>query len=275
MRLGVALALLCTLSVTPALADGKRKIVVLEYRAGSKGAPDIGTRIAAELARSSVYEVIDLAEARRQLGATLDADVARCQGAAPCVAEIARRLSADEALLVGVSQLGDVVLALQRVDTKKAQAVSRLAESLPVDKAPEASELADWMHQLFPADAFRRYGSIRIICDADEAQVSVNGAPKGMTPLERELRVAAPGGYRVRVDKPGYVPFQARIEVPPDATVEVRATLSRQVGATPWFKKWYVWAIVGGAAAAAGAGLAIYYGTRVDETPRGYVLPPR
>jgi hypothetical protein len=269
--LAILVTLLCAHS---AHADGKRRIAVFEYRQGSRGAPEVGLRLAAELARSTTYEVVDPTEARRILGPSFDADVARCAGAPSCVAQLATRLEAEEALLIGVSQLGDLVLALQRVDAKKGQAISRLAESLPADKAPDAADLADWLHQLFPADTFRRYGAIRIVADLDDAQVSINGQPKGMTPLEHALKVAAPGSYRVRVDKPGFLPFQARIEVPPDATVEVRATLSRRVGPTPWYKRWYVWATIGGALAAAGAGVAIYYGTRVDETPHGYVVPP-
>ncbi len=256
-------------------AEPRRKVVVLEYRAGSRGAPDIGTRLAAELARLSTYEVLEPAEARRRLGAGLDAEVARCAGAAPCVAAVAVRLGADEALLVGVSQLGDVVLALQRVDANKGIAISRLAESLPVDKAPEAGALDEWLHQLFPDEAFRRYGSIKIVSDVNGARITLNGTAHGTTPNAEGLRVPAPGTYRVRLDKSGYLPFQARIDVPPDAIVEVRAVLSRETGATPWYKRWYVWAAVGGAAAVTGASLAAYYGTRVDQTPQGYLLPPR
>ena len=42
----------------------------------------------------------------------------------------------------------------------------------------------------------------------------------------------------------------------------------------PWYKRWYVWALVGGVAAAAGAGVAIYYGTRVNQGPEGWLIPP-
>jgi hypothetical protein len=274
VKRALAALLLCTLGASAYADAPKRRIAVLEYRAGARGAPDVGTQLASQLASTSIYEVIDPAQARRTLGAGVDAEVARCSGAPECVAEIARRLNAQEVLLVGVSQLGDVVLALQLVDARRGQATARLAESLPADKSPTADDLVDWLHQLFPAASFRRYGAIRIISDVDGAQVGLNGAHSGTTPLPDALRVAAPGSYRVRLDKPGFDPFQARIDVPPDATVEVRATLSHGNGPVVWYKRWYVWAIVGGAAAAAGAGLAIYYGTRVDQTPHGFILPP-
>ena len=240
------------------------------------GAPEVGTQLASQLASTSIYEVIDPAQARRTLGAGVDAEVARCSGAPECVAEIARRLNAQEVLLVGVSQLGDVVLALQLVDARRGQATARLAESLPADKSPTVEDLVDWLHQLFPAASFRRYGAIRIISDVDGAQVGLNGARSGVTPLPDALRVAAPGSYRVRLDKPGFDPFQARIEVPPDATVEVRATLSHGNGPVVWYKRWYVWAIVGGAAASSRRGPRDLLRLRHASirTPHGFILPP-
>ncbi len=273
MRASVA-ALLLALTCSTARADHKTRIAVLEYRAGSRGAAGIGTRIAAALARSSVYEVIDPSDAKRHIGAALDADVARCAGEARCVAALGLRLGADEALLIGVSELGDIVLALQRVDTHRGVALSRLAESIAAGSEPKDQELADWLHQLFPADAFLRYGELRVTSDVQGASVLVNGNKLGSTPLPDPLRLAAPGNYRLRVEKAGFTPFQARIDVPPDATIAVRASLSRGVTETPWYKRGSVWGPIGGVLAAAGLGVAVYYGTRVDQTPHGFVVVP-
>ena len=102
----------------------------------------------------------------------------------------------------------------------------------------------------------------------------VNGNQMGATPLTDPLRLAAPGHYRLRVEKAGFTPFQARIDVPPDATIEVRASLSRGLAETPWYKRGYVWGPIGGVLAAAGIGVAVYFGTRVDQTPHGFVVVP-
>ena len=53
------------------------------------------------------------------------------------------------------------------------------------------------------------------------------------------------------------MPFQARVDVLPDANVEVHATLVKESKDAPWYKRWYVWATVGGAVAAGGAATAI------------------
>jgi hypothetical protein len=188
------------------------------------------------------------------------------------VGAIGERLKVDEVLLVGVSQLGDVVLALQRIDAKRGEAGARLSESLPQDTEPLDDELLGWLTQLYPPEAFRRYAAIQVLADVDGAQVSLNGEPSGKTPIGHALSVRAPATYQLRIDKSGYAPFQAKIDVLPDATVEVRATLSLRALPTPWFKRWYVWALVGGAVAVAGAGVAIYFGTRTDQTPQGFIL---
>jgi hypothetical protein len=274
MRQVAAVALL--LIAGAAAAEPKRTVLVTEYRAGARGGVGLGEHLARLLAANAAFEVIDPQEARRRAGARIDADVARCGGDAACVAALGERLGANEVLLVGVSQLGDVVLSFQRIDVKRGAAGARLAESLPPDARPGDEQMLGWLRQLYPPEAFRRYAAIQVLADVPGAQVSLNGEARGRTPLAEALSVRAPATYRVRVEKSGYVSFQARIDVLPDAAVEVRATLVRESTPTPWYKRWYVWAAVGAVAAAAGAGVAIYYGTRVDETPQGFItLQPR
>ncbi len=252
---------------------GTRKTVaVLEYRSGAKGAVGIGERLAKLLKANAAFDVIDPLEARRR-AARIDAEVARCSGEAMCVGSLGERLGADEVLLVGVSQLGDVVLSMQRIDAKRGEAGTRLAESLSPDTEPLDDEVLGWLRQLYPPEAFRRYGAIRVIADVDGAQVSLNGEVAGKTPIGHALAVRAPASYRVKIDKSGYSPFQAKIDLLPDTTIEVRASLQLKSLPTPWFKRWYVWAAIGGAVAIAGVSVGIYYGTRPgDQSPQGFII---
>jgi hypothetical protein len=264
------LLLLCA----PALAQTpKRTVAVLEYRAGAKGAVGIGDRLAQLLKANAAFEIIDPQEARRR-APRIDAEVAKCGGDAMCVGAIGERLGASEVLLIGVSQLGDVVLAMQRIDAKRGESGARLAESLPPDTEPLDDEVLGWLRQLYPPEAFRRYGAIQVTADVNGAQVSLNGEPSGKTPIAQPLAVRAPATYKLKIEKRGYAPFEAKIDVLPDSTIEVRASLQAQNLPTPWYKRWYVWAAVGGAVAITGASLAIYYGTRSDETPLGFILQP-
>lgn len=257
-------------------AWARKTVAVLEYRSGAKGAVGIGERLAAALAANAALEVIGPQEARRRVGNRIDADVARCAGEPMCIGTLGESLGAQEVLLIGVSQLGDVVLAMQRIDARRGVSGARLAESMPPDAQPLDDELLHWLRQLFPPEVFKRYGQIKIITDVKGADVRLNDESRGKSPIDEPLKVRAPGSFKVKVTKSGYAPFEAGVDVLPDATVELRATLVRLEGKQAWYKRWYVWAAVGGALAIAGASVGIYYGTRVDETPMGFiVLPPR
>src|SRR4051794_22835296 len=112
---------------TTVIAHAEHKVVaVLEYRAGSKGMPGIGEKMARLLAANAALEVIGPGDARRKAGPRIDADVARCSGDAMCIGTIGEQLGASEVLLIGISQLGDMVLAMQRIDAGKGQAGARL-----------------------------------------------------------------------------------------------------------------------------------------------------
>ena len=254
-------------------AEDKRTVAVLEYRAGARGARDIGLRLARLLRETAALNVIDAQEARRKLP-RVDGEVAKCGGEAMCVGNIGEQLGANEVLLVGVSQLGDVIIALQRIDSKRGEAGARLAESLPADKDISDEMALGWLRQLFPPETFNRFGSIAVDADQPGAAVSLNGEPAGKTPLPEPVKVRAPATYKLKVEKSGFVPFQARVDVLPDANVEVHATLVKESREQAWYKRWYVWAIVGGAIAAGGAATAIYFGTRTEGTPLGYVQKP-
>jgi hypothetical protein len=271
MRAFVAgIVVLCAVA---AHAEERRTVAVLEYRAGARGARDIGLRLARLLRETAALNVIDVAEARRKLP-KVDAEVAKCGGEAMCVGAIGEQLGANEVLLVGVSQLGDTILALSRIDAKRGEAGARTAESLPADKEITDEQALGWLRQLFPPETFNRFGSIAVDADQAGAAVSLNGDPAGKTPLPEPVKVRAPATYKLRVEKSGFVAFQARVDVLPDANVEVHATLLRESKEVPWFKRWFVWATVGGVLAAGAIATAIYFGTRTDTTPLGFVMRP-
>lgn len=257
-------------------ASARPAIAVLEYRAGARGAMGLGARFATVLGKSVAADVITIDEARRRVGPKLDAEVARCGMQVPCLAGIGGELQATEILLVGVSQLGDVVVSLQRIDVARGELAGRHAETVAPDAELSDAELLGWLKRLFPPDYFVRYGELVVSSNLEDSRVLVNGIEKGRTPLDRGLRLRAPSSYRLRVDHPGYVPFEARVDLVPDGRMEVRATLVRAESATPVYKRWYLWASIGAAAVIVGGAVGIYFGTRVDPQPRGeLILPPR
>jgi hypothetical protein len=251
-RLFLVLLLLSAWAAPPALAGTLAKVAVVEFRAGSTGLPDVGLRLAKILRSSTSLAVLDPDDARRLEGAKVDRELARCAGAARCVATLGQRLGADEILLVGISQLGDLIITLQRIEARSAKVLSRLAESLPEGTEPDDKALLDYLTRLLPPAVFRRYGTLRVAANVDGAKVEVDQKVRGKTPLA-PIVVLAPARLDVRVTKAGYAEFKARVDVMPEATVEVRPQL---VPVDPrWYKNPWVWivatTVVAGAATTA------------------------
>jgi hypothetical protein len=94
--------------------DPKRKVSVLEYRASSAGLPGIAARVAAALGKQTSLGVLAPDQTRAIYGDNLEQALVKCAGEADCVAKIGKKVGAAEVILVGVSELGDVILTMQR-----------------------------------------------------------------------------------------------------------------------------------------------------------------
>lgn len=242
----------------------RRRVAVLEVRVGSTAAPDIGAKLAARLEATSSLDVMSPDAARRSYGAALDAKVTGCVGQARCVGRMAAALEVDEILLVGVSELGDVILTLQRIDRRGAVA-ARLAEAMPAGTAPSASDLDRFLRRVFPESDFQRFGSIRVEANIRGASVFFGERKVGITPLA-PVRVLAPRDYEVRVAKSGYSPFRANIAVAPESEVRVNPELTA-LPDDAWYKRWWVLAIAGGVAAAATVGTVVLMTSDSGDVP--------
>ncbi len=220
-----------------------RAIAVLEYRAGVTALPGLGDRLASVLGRATSLQVVGPAEARRRLP-RVDERVARCAGDPRCVADLGSKLAVQEVLLVGLSQLGDVVLALQRVVVADAQVAAREAESLAPRASPSDGDLMRYLQALLPAEDFVRFGEIRVSATPAGARVFLDGQPRGALPLS-PLRVRAPSQYTVRVAKAGFSDFTVKLDVPPEGVVEVNPTLQPLAEPAAWWRRWWIWAAAG------------------------------
>ena len=239
--------------------DPKRKLVVLEYRAGSSALPGIAARVVATLTKQTSMRVLGPDQTRAVYGDRMDQVLVRCGGEAGCVAKIGEKIGAAEVLLIGVSELGDVILTMQRIDVPQRQVESRVADSLAAGAVPSETQLASYLTRLLPPTDFLRFGVIDIVANLAGAAVTVGGAPRGVTPIEA-LTLQAPATYEIRVEKTGYVPFTTKVALPPDGEIKVEAQLSQRSVAA-WYQHWYVVAALGVVVTGA-AGTTIYFATR-------------
>lgn len=235
--------------------DPKRRVAVLEFRSGSVELAQIDERIAALLGKLTSLDVVDAVTARKVYGPQLDRDLVSCEGGPGCVARIGKKLDAVEVLMVGVSEFGDVILTLQRIDTRTGAVASRIAEALEPGSHPGQEALSKYLERVMPRSDFLRYGMIRIRSNVTGASVTIDSKPRGLTPVE-PLKVRAPASYEIRVSKPGYITFSARVLVPPDGNIDVRTDLSTRSDSA-WYSRWWVAAIAGSVVIGAATGAVL------------------
>lgn len=262
MKRALVIASLLAAGVAHADDDPKRKVVVLEYRSGSSALVGIGAQLASEIGKQTSLVVLGPAQARTVYGEQLDQAVVKCAGEADCVAKIGAKLGAADVLLVGVSELGDVILTMQRIDVVSRTVSTRIADSLPGDAAPTAEQVSQYLGRLLPPRDFLRFGVIEIVANEAGALVTVGGEKRGVTPIA-PLRLKAPALYPIRIEKSGFVPYATSIQLPADGTLKVEAELSRRTSKA-WYQRWWV---VGGLGLvfAGAAGTTIYFATREES----------
>jgi len=245
--------------------DPKRKVIVLEYRAGSAALPGISAHVVATIAKQTSLAVLGPDQTRVVYGDQLDGTLVKCAGEAECVARIGQKVGAAEVILVGVSELGDVILTMQRIDVASKDVSARIADSLAEGAMPTDAQVDAYLQKLLPPGDFRRYGVIDIVANLPGANVTVGGERRGLTPVQ-PLKLPAPATYEIKIEKQGYVPYTTKVALPPDGEIKVEAELSMR-GATSWYQRWYVLAAAGILVAGAG-GTAIYFATRTDGGDR-------
>ncbi len=250
--------LLMLTSVAAADPDPKRKVAIVEYRAGSSGLPGIATRVGNALSKQTSLGVIGPDQTRALYGDNLDQILVRCAGEAECVAKIGHKVGAAEVILVGVSEMGEVILTMQRIDVAKGSVSGRVADSIATGAQPADPQLDSYLTRLLPPGDFLRYGVIDIVASEPGASVTVGGENRGLTPIQ-PLRLRAPAAYEIKVEKQGFVPFTTSVQLPPDSELKVRAPLQRP-GKDHWYTRWYVLAGMGVVVAGA-AGGAIFLAT--------------
>lgn len=261
--LALALALVCLASGASAEPNPKRKVAVLEFRSGSSALQGMATRVVSALSKQTSLQVLGPDQGRVIYGDQLDGTIVKCAGEAECVAKIGEKIGAQEVILVGVSELGDVILTMLRIDVESKQVTARIADSLAENTSPTDAQVDAYLQRLLPPGDFKRFGVIEIVANLAGAAVTISGEPRGVTPIQK-LTLPAPATYDIRIEKQGFVPYRTKVELPPDGQLKVEAELSMR-GEAAWYQRWYVLAAAGVLVAGA-AGTTIYFATKSDSS---------
>ena len=189
-----------------------------------------------------------------------------CTGGEKCLAAIGKKLSVDVMVTGSVAALGDsYILDIKAVDVHTGKQLRRIATD-PLRGSPdeliEAIRVA--AYRLLAPEQL--HGSIILLSDLIGANVTLDGAPVGKTPLPAPLTRQALGRHTLRVQADGYMPFDDNVDVHFQKTTRVVVHLISSAPlplviapiaplreAHPWYSHWYVYAAVGAVAILAGA----------------------
>ena len=122
--------------------------------------------------------------------------------------------------------------------------------SVKKEYSPGQSAQLDLELALLPA-------RLNISADAADSVVTLNDLDVGTAPVKLERKG---GSYRVLIRKPGYVPYETRVNAKPGDDVNIVGKM--RVEEPSLLERWWFWAIAG--TVIAGATVGTYYATRPD-----------
>jgi hypothetical protein len=223
---------------------------------------------------------------RLQIDKTIagERDLERCGGEDRCLAAIGKRLGVDVMVTGSVAALGDsYILNIKAIDVGRAAQIRRIATD-PLRGSPD--ELIDSIrvaaYRLLAPDQL--HGSVHVLSDAIGAAVSIDGKPRGMTPLPAPLTRLPLGEHKLKVESAGYLPFEETVVVRFQKSTRVVVRLAPKVDTGPAgpprtvhraHRPWYTskWAYAGAGVTAIilgvalGRALATPGEIRCDEVP--------
>ncbi|MGE0547290.1 MAG: PEGA domain-containing protein [Kofleriaceae bacterium] len=210
---------------------------------------------------------------RREIERAITAEQRECTGEDRCLTAIGKKLGVDVVLAGTVGAMGtNYVLNIKAVNVATGKQLQRI-QSDPLRGSPD--ELIEGVrvaaYKLLAPDQL--HGSIQIQTDLVGATVELDGRALGKTPLPNlgVLSKQALGDHTLKVQAPGYAPFQDIVNVhfQKVSQVVVRLLPSTQVIGTgkvvrsehqPFYTKTWFIVGVGVAAIAIGAGIGYQVG---------------
>ena len=239
------------------------RILVFVARGASVPTPIVAFQ---ERARSAIEEhlyarVISMEEAFVRGGAAFQKQLSECRGEDRCYARLVGSVDAGYLLVVTASKLADELIVGSRfIDLQAATALGNSVDSLASGRDILA-ELPALIKKSIPEDMWDPFGWLTVTALPDGAQVTVNGRVIGVAPVDRVGHLL-PGRYQVTASKPDFDPITtvAAVRRGEEANVGI------QLLETPAPSLWWLWVIIGVAAAGGiAAGVAVGVSSRGTE----------
>ena len=192
------------------------------------------------ISSEDVDAMLQLSETKAKMG---------CLDDTSCIAEIGGALGVEKLVVGSVGKLGEsFVVSLRLIDTRHVTVDNRFTESFVGAEDQLIGAVRFAARKLLGVEGDGK-GQLAVSASEIEADVTLDDKPAGMLPCP-PIADLLPGQHRLRIEKPGFLLWQSDVYVDPIGTTAVWASLTE--APSPWYKKWWVWTIVGVVAAAGG-----------------------
>lgn len=258
-----------------ALGDASRRIgvVVVSTDAATESNADVLSEIIIATVAGNGIALLGKEEIQAQLEYN-EAELLRCISTAPCLGRLGSQLGIQELLsgTLSPAQDGERRLNLDRIDVRSGEVIRRAFRQSPdnVDALIAATQSS--AEELFAPEA-EAPASLQIRADHEGALVFLNGDLLGIEDGSGLRSEVSPGTYTLRVEAPGYEPFERELVLVEGAELQVQASLApipseatpispppEPSGPSPLL-------YVAGGLAVAGAAMTIGFGLSARRTP--------
>lgn len=212
-------SIVCLLGIVAfgsAAASGPRSLAVVPLDAPREltfTGKRLAEAIADEARRGGAFEVMGPEGVEARLGPGGSAAIVRCADDARCLAEHAARLGVERVIAGWLQPSGErYAVTVTHVDVARGVSLASFRREVPIASGRLQADVRALAGGLLVGSADRG-GTLRVDASAPGAEVVLDGAPAGTTPLTRAV---AAGRHEVRVSKPGFVEAApVWIDVPP------------------------------------------------------------
>ncbi|MEL7304700.1 MAG: PEGA domain-containing protein [Myxococcota bacterium] len=190
-----------------------------------------------------------------------------CKDESSCLLEIAAAVGWDSLLLGNVAGLGDQrVITLRHLDARSGKEIGRQSVQASGEERELIVQIRGAVVKLLAPE--RYVGMVRFEVSQPGVQIMVDGELVGSAPLSNPVVPLSVGRHAIEANGSGLVPFSEMIDVrygeERTITISLPANTVFVGGETPYYARWWTWAIAG--AGATGLGLGGYFNVLHQDT---------
>lgn len=248
----VAVLFLATGGVDAELADNLTEVLV------------------ASVASAGDFAIVGREQFSAAMGVGGEEQTLQCAEDPLCLGRIGAVVGAEEIVLGSLGErAGRYIINLSRINVSRGRIVHRVFRTTPAQLQPLIRAVNDGASELMEPPP----GAVRITVNVEGAVLIVDEETVTLDP-DGVLRGLEPGEHLLEVSAEGYGDAQQRFEVEREQTLDLSIVLTQSEvriveRETPWYRRWWLWTIVGTVIVGGAATTAIVLTRDTPETANG------